>query len=44
MILIVQKVQHGMGYSVDPDQIAFSVWFKSTLFAQAWLSENLGSL
>ena len=32
--------------SVDPDQTALlgAVWSGSTLFAQAYLSENLGSL
>ena len=32
----------GMANSVDPDQTA--VWSGSTLFAQAYLSENIGSL
>ena len=32
----------GMENSVDPDQTA--VWSRSALFAQAYLSENLGSL
>ena len=32
----------GMANSVDPDQLA--VWSRSALFAQAYLSENLGSL
>ena len=32
----------GMANSVDPDQTA--VWSGSALFAQAYLSENLGSL
>ena len=31
-----------MAHSIDPDQTA--VWSGSTLFAQAYLSENLGSL
>ena len=31
-----------MGNSVDPDQVA--VWTWSTLFAQASLYENLGTL
>ena len=36
----------GMANSVDPDQIAplRAIWSGSTLFAQAYLSENLGSL
>ena len=35
----------GMANSVDPDQIALgAVWSGSALFAQAYLSENLGSL
>ena len=36
----------GMANSVDPDQTAplGAVWSGSTLFAQACLSENLGSL
>ena len=36
----------GMANSVDPDQTAplGAVWSGSTLFAQAYLSENLGSL
>ena len=35
-----------MANSVDPDQTAplGAVWSGSALFAQAWLSENLGSL
>ena len=36
-----------MANSVDPDQTAplvGAVWFGSTLFAQAYLSKNLGSL
>ena len=33
-----------MASSVDPDQTAPLVWFGSTLFAQACLSKNLGSL
>ena len=37
---------HGMANSVDPDQTAplGAVWSGSALFAQAYLSENLGSL
>ena len=35
----------GMVNSVDPDQTAPpAVWSGSALFAQAYLSENLGSL
>ena len=36
----------GMANSVDPDQTAplGAVWSVSALFAQAYLSENLGSL
>ena len=36
----------GMANSVDPDQTAplGGVWSGSALFAQAYLSENLGSL
>ena len=36
----------GMAYSVDPDQTAplGAIWSGSALFAQAYLSENLGSL
>ena len=36
----------GMANSVDPDQTAplEAVWSGSALFAQAYLSENLGSL
>ena len=33
----------GMANSVDPDQTR-AVWSGSALFAQAYLSENLGSL
>ena len=33
-----------MANSVDPDQTAPAVWSGSTQFAQAYLSENLGSL
>ena len=37
---------NGMANSVDPDQTAplEAVWFGSALFAQAYLSEKLGSL
>ena len=37
---------YGMANSVDPDQTAplGAVWSGSALFAQACLSENLGSL
>ena len=36
----------GMANSVDPDQTAplGAVWSGSTLFAQPYLSENLGTL
>ena len=39
----------GIANSVDPDQTAppeavGAVWFGSALFAQAYMSENLGSL
>ena len=35
----------GMANSVDPDQTApLGVWSGSVLFAQAYLSKNLGSL
>ena len=36
----------GMANSVDPDQTAplAAVWSGSVLFAQAYLSENLGAL
>ena len=36
----------GMANSVDPDQTALvgAVWSGSALFAQAYLSENLGLL
>ena len=34
----------GMANSVDPDQTLGAVWSGSALFAQAYLSENLGSL
>ena len=34
----------GMANSVDPDQTAPLAWSGSALFAQAYLSENLGSL
>ena len=34
-----------MANSVDPDQTApLGVYTGSTLFAQTWLSENLGSI
>ena len=43
------KYADGMANSVDPDQTAPSaplgaVWSGSALFAQTYLSENLGSL
>ena len=34
----------GMANSADPDQTAPLVWSWSALFAQTYLSENLGSL
>ena len=37
----------GIAYSVDPDQTApplGAVWSGSTLFAQTYLSENLGTI
>ena len=34
----------GMTNSVDPDQTLGAVWSGSALFAQAYLSKNLGSL
>ena len=34
----------GMANSVEPDQNLGAVWAGSALFAQAYLSENLGSL
>ena len=41
-----QTAPQGMANSVDPDQTAplGAVWSGSALFAQAYLSENLGSL
>ena len=40
-----QNDADGMANSVDPDQTApWAVWSGSALFAQAYLSENLGSL
>ena len=39
------KDADGIANSVDPDQTALgAVWSESTLFAQIYLSENLGSL
>ena len=40
------NVADGMENSVDPDQTAplGAVWSGSALFAQAYLSENLGTL
>ena len=40
------KDADGMANSVDPEQTAppGAVWSGSALFAQAYLSENLGSL
>ena len=34
----------GIANSVDPDQRRGAVWSGSALFAQGYLSENLGSL
>ena len=44
--VISQNDGDGMANSVDPDQTAplGAVWSGSALFAQAYLSENLGSL
>ena len=39
---MLPKNAEGIANSVDPDQTA--VWFGSALFAQAYMSENLGSL
>ena len=43
---MIPNVADGMANSVDPDQTAplGAVWSGSALFAQAYLSENLGSL
>ena len=40
------KDEDGMANSIDPDQTApvGAVWSGSALFAQVYLSENLGSL
>ena len=40
------KDAEGIANSVDPDQTAplGAVWFGSALFAQAYLSKNIGSL
>ena len=40
------KDADGMANSVDPDQTApiGTLWSASTVFAQVYLSENLGSL
>ena len=38
------KDAEGIANSVDPDQTAPLVWPGSALFAQTYLSENLGSL
>ena len=40
------KDADGMANSVDPDQSAAlgAVWFRSALFAQTYLSKNLGSV
>ena len=44
--VLSQNETDGMANSVDPDQTAppGAVWSGSALFAQAYLSENLGSL
>ena len=44
--VIHPKYADGMANSVDPDQTAplGAIWSGSALFAQAYLSENLGSL
>ena len=39
-----QKDAAGIAKSVDPDQTAPLVWSGSALFAETYLSENLGSL
>ena len=43
---MLPKGADGMANSTDPDQTASlgAVWSGSALFAQAYLSENLGSL
>ena len=43
---MIPNYADGMANSVDPDQTAplGAVWSGSTLFAQAYLSENLGLL
>ena len=43
---MLSKDADGIANSVDPDQTAplGAVWSGSTLFAQAYLSEKLGSL
>ena len=38
------KDADGMANSVAPDQTAHLIWVCTVLFAQAYLSENLGSL
>ena len=46
MALSKSNAHKGIAYSVDPDQTSplGAVWSGSALFAQAYLSENLGSL
>ena len=43
---MLPKNAEGIGNSVEPDQTAplGAVWSGSALFAQAYMSENLGSL
>ena len=43
---MILKDADGIANSVDPDQTASlgAVWSGSTLFVQAYLSKNLGSL
>ena len=38
------KDAEGIANSVDPDQTLGAVWSGSALFAQSYLSENIGSL
>ena len=46
MEIVINFEANGMANSVVPDQTAplGAVWSGSALFAQAYLSENLGSL
>ena len=46
LIVMRPKDAEGIGNSVEPDQAAplGAVWSGSALFAQAYVSENLGSL